>query len=1561
MPEAWRSVRVFISSTFRDMQAERDHLVRFVFPELRERCRPLRVHVVDVDLRWGVTEKDAQDGKALDICLDEIDSCRPYFLGLLGHRYGWIPPGEDSSITAQEIYHGVLHNDLPRQVVDLHRLIEVPPSASPLKEEDREALVRCYPWDARKGRNVLAPTRSPADEARIRSVFSSSSSYQQDRSFFFLRAASLSESLAGPNRGDFFEADPRLEGRLEALRGEISASGLPVVEYAGVEELGERVLEVLWERIRREAGEGDDVSREPWEVEDEAHDRFIRDRTRRFVGRRAHLDSLLTFVEGDPGSALCMVTGEPGSGKSSLLARLVEECEHRHPDWLILPHFVGASAESTSVRRVLSRLCGRLGRSLPSSQDVPETLPDLIDLLPELLEEVARGRRVVLALDALNQLEATDRAHTLYWLPHSFPPNVRVVASTLGGEVAEALKRRKPPPVLLEVGGLGPEEARELVGSYLAEIRHAFPNPAVEDEFYRKIAPGNPLYIQVALEELRVFGQFEALGSRVRRLPETVPDLFGQVLERLEGDFSPGLIRDCLSFVALGRGGMAPAELQALLAEHAPARTDPQPRPKLPDMLWSRLRRAFGPYLFERSGLVDFFHGQLGEAVEHRYLTEPAVRKNGHARLARYFESRWREPYPRALSELPFQATAAEEWKELDRILTDLAFLEAKCAAGMTYDLVGDYERVSAGRLTAGAPVAALHRRRQQLVRSILEFRCPHCSGVFAGTMKESGRTRSCPGCSADVRLAPFTVDSPLAGPREGSGRARPTKASSPPTPLSPSMGEFADFVRENAHSFHRYHELVFTIAKNGSGERAPARVAEGVSEAGEHPGPWLKRLGDAAGEPPCLFTLEGGGMGPYASSPDGARLMGSFESASLLLWDAITGKQLARLEGHSERILSCAFFPDGQRALSASADGTLRVWDLTTLAEIGCQKGRRTHFQNPVILPDGETVVSHGADDTVQVWDPRSGACLRTIETGLSHDEGLVPLGTEGDVLVAGTIRSGDDRWASVRGWNVETGKRAAFVDLKNSGTLFAASVSPDGRLLATSCSSSDAFGARISSERQGTWIWRLPSGRPLRGLSEVERGSADIVAFSPDGRSIVTAHEDEVCLWRVGSGEKVWHQRPSGEAGGLVDRFTCIAFSPDGSLLAAGTQGATRVGPLVMLWNAATGANLATFAGHGRQVQTCSFSPDGRRIISTSEDSLRCWDAAHRCELPKEIPWVDHFEVSPRGSRVIGWDSFGAVSLWDGSCGAPIAELAETRNTNVGPKPYRTRDGHHVAFPAQQVVFRLEDGAAAKRGLLPELPFRREFFAGRWPPDRHALHPGGESLVGQVGEELGFFCMGENEPFAAVPVPGVDDCSYSPDGERVVWLGEDGRLHLLDTLAHREVAVMATRAGKLTLARASPDGRHLAAGDDQGYLHVWSLRDGSLQCRFPLGSPMTHLPSWGSRTETEWISWDLKARFLVVLDDKRHLHFFELMNVGEGTPRRTAVVVEGTAGNLAYRCPFCLEVVLAESTALETRVECPSCGESSFLNSFLGTAEAATTCLSEEDLFGPRPYELD
>uniref|UniRef100_A0A3Q2ZC95 TROVE domain-containing protein n=1 Tax=Hippocampus comes TaxID=109280 RepID=A0A3Q2ZC95_HIPCM len=87
----WRSLRVFISSTFRDMHAERDVLVRSVFPDLRRRAAPHCIHLQEVELRWGVTEEES--GRAASLCLAEVDRSH-MMVAILGQRYGLVsdPP-----------------------------------------------------------------------------------------------------------------------------------------------------------------------------------------------------------------------------------------------------------------------------------------------------------------------------------------------------------------------------------------------------------------------------------------------------------------------------------------------------------------------------------------------------------------------------------------------------------------------------------------------------------------------------------------------------------------------------------------------------------------------------------------------------------------------------------------------------------------------------------------------------------------------------------------------------------------------------------------------------------------------------------------------------------------------------------------------------------------------------------------------------------------------------------------------------------------------------------------------------------------------------------------------------------------------------------------------------------------------------------------------------------------------------------------------------------------------------------------------------------------------------
>src|SRR4030042_6733290 len=122
---AQRVIRVFVSSTFKDMHEEREELIKRVFPQLRKRCGARGVVWGEGDLRWGIPDEAKAEGQVLPICLAEIHRCRPYFIGLLGERYGWVPeeiPPEliaqepwlqehlHHSVTELEILHGVLNN-----------------------------------------------------------------------------------------------------------------------------------------------------------------------------------------------------------------------------------------------------------------------------------------------------------------------------------------------------------------------------------------------------------------------------------------------------------------------------------------------------------------------------------------------------------------------------------------------------------------------------------------------------------------------------------------------------------------------------------------------------------------------------------------------------------------------------------------------------------------------------------------------------------------------------------------------------------------------------------------------------------------------------------------------------------------------------------------------------------------------------------------------------------------------------------------------------------------------------------------------------------------------------------------------------------------------------------------------------------------------------------------------------------------------------------------------------------------------------------------------------------
>ncbi len=751
MSEAWKEVRVFISSTFKDMHAERDHLVRFVFPRLREVLLKRRVHFVDVDLRWGVTA----DQDAFALCMDEIERCQPRFICMLGGRYGWVPPPRTID---RAFLDRVLAGDTP---------------AMKLTDEQRQVFDQLYSLDETEGVYRLGEKPQVKDDVQTwndqgnlavqilqvaglpdakHSITASEIHFgalgrldKPTYRYFYFRKPEASNSIPVPHARDYREpvgsfAEEALEalknqvrkseGLMQTAPGRVEMVELPTYDYpcrwdeqaerlVDLEEFGEHVYDDLLAGIEAELGAAASEELDHFAKENEILEAEIERHTERYVvGERAPVFEALTeHAEGSGGNPYFLLAGDPGSGKSALLAKFLRDyvgTEHRpaHPDHLVISHFVGVNA--TNLREVLQRICHEVVVGADLSDEVPADYEELRKALPELLEKAAKVRKVVLVLDAVNQLDQAHGAWAMTWLPDSLPGNVRVILSAIDLSAAlEALRQRREPPTEEPLHPLSNADATSIIDSFLERYRKN-----LDDDqralFLGKEHAGKPLYLLTALEEVRTLGTYEEISDRIGELPGEVQPLFNWILKRLEKD--PGfrdaegkpigqeIVGPYTSYLSLGRNGMAQLELVGLVAPGGNG-DEPDPQGNL-----AALRALLLPYLMRRGKLLDFYHGQIREAVQRRYLTGEVKRIIAHRAISDYFETQLdpdsdgscKGDSLRSLSELPFHLTEAMEWERVYKTLTNFTFLERKVTeVGVveTTDSEGEVSRLYTGVL----------------------------------------------------------------------------------------------------------------------------------------------------------------------------------------------------------------------------------------------------------------------------------------------------------------------------------------------------------------------------------------------------------------------------------------------------------------------------------------------------------------------------------------------------------------------------------------------------------------------------------------------------------------------------------------------------------------------------------------------------------------------------------------------------------------------------------------------------------------------------------------------
>jgi nephrocystin-3 len=498
-------VRVFLSSTFRDLNHEREVLMKKIFPELKAICRAKGITVTEVDLRWGITDEEAVLGRIVRTCMEEIDRCRPYFIGFLGGRYGYIP---DYVEISKDAY---LLSDYPWMedaILDELSITEMEFRYGGLDEQGKYAT----------GNGMLPHPL-----------------------FYFKKTIQANEDTP----------------RIAELQNTIAQKGIEVKEFADADEFGKMVYDDFLALIARDFP---DAQQETELDRIRAYHRaFAESRRRSYIPNMQYIKTLNEFANStDLGKMMVYATS--GAGKSALLAFWIDMFKKRNPHVFVFEHYVGMGAKSNDHIDVILHLLHEIKQQTDINAHIPNKAEELEQSVNKWLGYL-KDAPTLLVIDSIDQLTSTSQS--LNWLPEVLPFNIKLLISTNIETAAE--KWETTGNKILTVQPLTEREREALTVRYLSEYSKSLPAELVK-HIAADEKTATPLFLRILLEELRLHGQHESLSDITKTLLNSanIDELFQHVLARLEHSFNEKTVSAALSFLWVSRFGLAEDEIAEL-------------------------------------------------------------------------------------------------------------------------------------------------------------------------------------------------------------------------------------------------------------------------------------------------------------------------------------------------------------------------------------------------------------------------------------------------------------------------------------------------------------------------------------------------------------------------------------------------------------------------------------------------------------------------------------------------------------------------------------------------------------------------------------------------------------------------------------------------------------------------------------------------------------------------------------------------------------------------------------------------------------------------------------
>lgn len=686
----WKDIFIFISSTFNDMHAERSYLISSVFPELRNWCERHFLHLYDIDLRWGISEDDAGDvakdderQRVIKKCLDGIDSCKPFFLCLLGQRRGWIP---NKRIVPDDAYSESL---IPVTLQGNHSITEMEILHS-LTNQGQSAKDHC-----------LFLFRDPAYLNLITDTLSREIYCDSEENLYHLKQFKswLNDTYPG-NCANYLGQWSDDAFTPEIYKSDCSEEDLQRMRQGRFTDfktsestLREFILLFFKEKIKI-AFPDYFADKHDSPLTSVSQEYYISSQTVSYVRFEEHENIFLRFLSSNSKSTFVLMSA-PGGGKTAFLANAVQKI-----DGVKILRFIGTSAlfaDETQLYRSILKEFAILG--IIDIEHIPFQDFEIKPFFLSLIRNHVFKNPVTIIIDGFDRL---DDFKNLSWLPVELTENVKLIVSVNSNSVTDGLLSfwKRKGVTVFTIPELDTRQVRLITEKYLQLYLKKFDETNMK-ELLTLPQVSNPLDLRLIVSELRVFGSFEQLLQKIRTdFGNTTESIITEVILRLEQEHSftndrSKFIRLFFGFIAISFKGLPLEDLTQLMigfwGTQAPA--EENLRMEIHSLLYQ-----LNPFFYTYNDVISFAYPEIKSATLKHYaeicndLRKELIWYYGEQKKAIIYGTLSPEKSKKSFQELPYQLSMSRRYSELANLLIDLKWARSAisiCGVNDYLDIFG--------------------------------------------------------------------------------------------------------------------------------------------------------------------------------------------------------------------------------------------------------------------------------------------------------------------------------------------------------------------------------------------------------------------------------------------------------------------------------------------------------------------------------------------------------------------------------------------------------------------------------------------------------------------------------------------------------------------------------------------------------------------------------------------------------------------------------------------------------------------------------------------------------